>query len=268
MDGPCWSGEGDRWSSRGGEVLHEPGNTHQTRSAKTSRGATRAFTSLDFITAKKHAGMIDWAARPWDGEEYRGISKLGMKLYRGVIVSKAKYPGKEDRRKARLGNLLATQDVQAPATAAVDANSGSAMQDVQAPATAAVDADSSSEAQDDQAPVTAQLTAENLAALDANLGSATQDVQAPATAAVDANSGSAASHVHPTESVSSLSDLSSAASDVDLTPSGGQDTPHELVPAASESAPEQLVGTSSSSQSRTVPPTPVSLQRPLSHLTY
>ena len=33
------------------------------------------------------------------------------------------------------------------------------------------------------------------------------------------------------------------------------------MPAASESAPEQPVSTSSSSQSRTVPPTPVSLQR-------
>ena len=39
------------------------------RSAKTIRGSTKAFTSPDFIAAKKHAGTIDWAARPWDKEE-------------------------------------------------------------------------------------------------------------------------------------------------------------------------------------------------------
>ena len=94
------------------------------RSAKTKRGATKAFTSLDFMAAKKHAGTIDWAARP--EVEYQGILGPGMKLYRGIVLPKTRYPGKEDRRRAR----ARPNDIQEPLTAdnlaALDAGSSSA----------------------------------------------------------------------------------------------------------------------------------------------
>ena len=67
------------------------------RSGKTGRSATKSFISLDFMAAKRKAETVEWAARPWDKEEYEGISDLGMKLYRGVLMSKKRYPGKEDR---------------------------------------------------------------------------------------------------------------------------------------------------------------------------
>lgn len=78
----CWAGspalqelvsasEGEgMWMSLAGlapEVAkHRPNQAILTRlrSAKTKRGATKAFISLYFMAAKKYAGTIDWAARP------------------------------------------------------------------------------------------------------------------------------------------------------------------------------------------------------------
>lgn len=39
---------------------------------KTGRGATKSFISPDFIAAKRKAETIEWAARPWDKEDYEG----------------------------------------------------------------------------------------------------------------------------------------------------------------------------------------------------
>ena len=92
------------------------------RCGKTGRSATKSFISLDFMAAKRKAETVEWAARPWDKEEYKGISDLGMKLYCGVLMSKKRYPGKEDRRRTtqsqdtttaatqRLAVILASED--------------------------------------------------------------------------------------------------------------------------------------------------------------
>ena len=71
------------------------------RSGKTGRGAVRTFVLSDFIAARKSAETIDQEDCPWDKEEYEGIAGLKMKLYRGVLLSKKRYPGKEDSRSAR-----------------------------------------------------------------------------------------------------------------------------------------------------------------------
>ena len=81
------------------------------RSGKTGRGAVRAFVLPDLIAARKFAETIDWVARPWDKEEYEGISDLGMKLYRGLVLSKKRYPGQEDTRRTR-----PAQNIQVSAT--------------------------------------------------------------------------------------------------------------------------------------------------------
>ena len=54
----------------------------------------RFFSAADFIEARKMASAIDWMARPWDREDYERISHYSLKLYRGVLLPKTKYPGK------------------------------------------------------------------------------------------------------------------------------------------------------------------------------
>ena len=84
------------------------------RCGRTGRGAIKDFTLLDFITAKKNAGMVDWAAHPWDKKEYKGISDQGVKLYRGLILPEKRNPDKVDGCRTRPAD--STQDVQ-PVTA-------------------------------------------------------------------------------------------------------------------------------------------------------
>lgn len=56
--------------------------------------AIKFFTSPNFIAAREMAPAIDWAARPWDGEDYERMSYYSLKLYRGVLLPKTKHPGK------------------------------------------------------------------------------------------------------------------------------------------------------------------------------
>ena len=84
------------------------------RSRRAGRGAVRAYIMPDFIADRKIAETIDCAAHPWDEEEYNGISNLGMKLYRGLVLSKNTYPGKEDKHRTR--PVDPAHDVETPAT--------------------------------------------------------------------------------------------------------------------------------------------------------
>ena len=103
------------------------------RCGKTGRGATKCFIGPDFVAAKKIAETIDRAARPWDKEEYEGISDQGMKLYRGILWPRKKRCGKEDRYRTRQDAAAApasepppTQRLAAGCQAAVDSSSSSA----------------------------------------------------------------------------------------------------------------------------------------------
>ena len=80
----------------------------------------------------RKAETIEWA---WDKEGYEGVSDQGMKLYCSVLLSKKKYPGKEDRHRAP------TQTRDAPATT-------SASPSTQAQDTTAAPASSSTQPQD------------------------------------------------------------------------------------------------------------------------
>ena len=59
---------------------------------KTGRGATHFFTGPGLIKVRKMAATIDWAARPWDKERYERISDYRLKIYRGIVLPKTKYP--------------------------------------------------------------------------------------------------------------------------------------------------------------------------------
>ena len=72
-----------------------------TRYGKAGRSATNLFTVPDFIEARKIAMAMDWTARParpWDEERYERISESNLKIYRGVLLPKTRYPGKENSR--------------------------------------------------------------------------------------------------------------------------------------------------------------------------
>ena len=85
---------------------------------KSGRGATSFFTGPDFIEAKKMATTIDWATRPWDKEYYEQVSDYPLKMYRGLVLPKTKYPGKEDRRRTCQIDPLETQDATVAAASA------------------------------------------------------------------------------------------------------------------------------------------------------
>ena len=193
----------------------------------------RFFSAPDFIEARKMASTIDWTARPWDREDYERISHYSLKLYRGVLLPKTKYPGKEDTQRTRRIDL--TQDAQQPAT-----TSGPSINH-QEPAPAPGPSIIHQEPATTSGPSPRQglrLTRENLAAVDAGLGSG-------------------ALHPQPAESVSGSSGLSSAPSRVS-TPTCLRDTP----PCEPMPTPCPQAAPTINSQRRAVPPpTPVSLFR-------
>ena len=144
------------------------------------------------------AVTMDWTARPWDRERYERISEYNLKIYRGVVLPKMKYPGKEDSRRTR--QIDPAQDVQEPAT-----NPGPLSQDMAAA----------------PAPASGPSTSQRLRVTAVNL------------AAVDAISNLAARHIPRARSASdsSSSGLSSAPS-VLRTPSCERHTPlREMGPA-------------------------------------
>ena len=88
------------------------------QSKKTGRGAASFFTGPDFIEAKEMATTIDWATRSWDKECYEQVSEHSLKMYRGLILPKTKYPGKEDRQRTRQIGPPETRDATVAAASA------------------------------------------------------------------------------------------------------------------------------------------------------
>ena len=87
------------------------------QSKKTGRGVASFFTGPDFIEVKKIATNIDWATRPWD-EYYEQVSDHSLKMYRGLVLPKTEYPGKEDRRRTRQIDPPETRDAAVATTSA------------------------------------------------------------------------------------------------------------------------------------------------------
>ena len=89
--------------------MPEPGNSRQKSVRQDCTQRNQSIHLAELYWGKETAATTDWAARPWDKEAYEGVSDFGIKLYRGVILSKKRYPGKEGRRR--------TRQIEAPATA-------------------------------------------------------------------------------------------------------------------------------------------------------
>ena len=86
------------------------------QSKKTGRGVASFFTGPDFIEVKKIVTTIAWATRPWDGEYYEQVSEHSLNMYRGLVLPKTNYPGKEDRRRTRQIDPPETRDATVAAT--------------------------------------------------------------------------------------------------------------------------------------------------------
>ena len=99
----------------------------RVRSNKFGRSAQRSFIGLDFEKAAKLAESLEWRQHPWENASYEGLEELGLKLYKGIVMSVHRFPGLIDQPPQNRLRTLSATPVPAttasapPATALADA---------------------------------------------------------------------------------------------------------------------------------------------------